>query len=268
MRISPPVVPRTTDGLIRGVTGGGLHVEPCHQVSGVFSTRSLRKSRCRRGWVMRGCEPKRPNGGVPFGTTTPSVGGGSDLVYFRVTDGLRGLISTAEFRVRWVTTDPRRFFSTMTLSCRPGAAPSWSDITANSVIGVVGRWCVDRKPASSAPGWPWRLLRWLQPSLRPRPGHYSRSGISISVGLVCPEPKTRQVEGDWLPGGATTMWRTAVAREVRFLTRKLEGYGNGEDLELLPANTCAGNACRSRTRPGCFTTTVREGALALRDGVT
>ena len=80
----------------------------------------------------------------------------------------------------------------------------------------------------SSPTRLWRLRRALGVVPTLEPGRYCRSGMSTPWAFLDGDRKL--VEGDWLPGCAM-MWRTDVARELRF-DESFGGYAQGEDLEF------------------------------------
>jgi GT2 family glycosyltransferase len=74
----------------------------------------------------------------------------------------------------------------------------------------------------------WRMRRYTGIVSTLKPGRYCASGISTPWGFL--PPTEARVGGDWLPGGAT-MWRTDLARAIRF-EDGFAGYGSGEDLDF------------------------------------
>src|SRR5882762_3052832 len=118
---------------------------------------------------------------------------GSDLLYFRVTDGLRGLTRQRNFALRWVTTDLVAFFDD-DIVLSPGCCAELERHHRELGDRVVGVGALIENQLQ-APRLAWRLLRWLHAVSDLRPGTYSRSGISIPWGFL-PRTEDRLVEGD------------------------------------------------------------------------
>jgi hypothetical protein len=148
------------------------------------------------------------------------------MLYFRVSEGLRGLTRQRNFALARVATDLVAFFDD-DIVLLPGCLREMERVHRDrkEVVGV-GALIVNENTRPRAI-WLLRRLLFVVPSLRP--GKYFASGVSTpwwSAGAL-----TRcESEGDWLPGGAT-MWQTAAARETGFIDG-FAGYGSGEDLEF------------------------------------
>lgn len=150
------------------------------------------------------------------------------VLYFHVSGMLRGLTRQRNYALRWVTTDLVAFFDDDVVLL-PGCLREMERVhrSLGDQIAGVGAFIrnQDWPPANT---WLWhaRVLLRLMPNLQP--GRYHRSGMS-TPWIFLP-PTDGLVEGDWLPGCAM-MWRTAVAREIRFC-EDLTGYALGEDLDF------------------------------------
>jgi GT2 family glycosyltransferase len=145
--------------------------------------------------------------------------------YVRVTRPLAGLTRQRNFALGRIDTDAVAFVDddvVLGAGCLGAMEGALRQDDATVGVGAVDA------GESGAPGRLLRLRRALGIVDSLRPGHYCRSGMSVSWhGL---DRRAPIVEVEWLPGYAM-LWRTAVAREVRFDDR-LSGYANGEDLDF------------------------------------
>ncbi len=148
------------------------------------------------------------------------------VLYFRVSDSLRGLTRQRNFGVRWVTTDLIAFFDD-DIFLAPNSLREMEQVhrlLGDEVAGVAA--FIEDEPGNRRLLWQLMLCLRMVSSLRP--GSYERSGISVPWSFL--DGKEGLVEGDWLPGGAT-MWKTSVVREVGF-DEEFGGYGQSEDLDF------------------------------------
>ncbi len=148
------------------------------------------------------------------------------LLYFRVSDALKGLTRQRNFAMRWVTTDLVAFFDddiVLLPNCLRELEKAYR-LSGDQVVGVGA--FVENEYERPPFRWRLRLILRLVPNLQP--GTYCRSGILLPWGFLAPTEAL--TEGDWL-NGCAMMWRTAVAREVGF-NELYGGYGSGEDLEF------------------------------------
>jgi GT2 family glycosyltransferase len=144
----------------------------------------------------------------------------------RVTPALTGLTRQRNFALDEVRTDLVAFFDDDVV-LEPGCLAEM-EARMRSDAGLIGVGGVARNERGQSPSLLWRLRRRLGIVDTLEPGRYCRSGISIPWGLL-PGAATA-VPAEWLPGYAM-MWRTPVARVVRF-NETFEGYANGEDLDF------------------------------------
>ncbi len=145
--------------------------------------------------------------------------------YFRVSGSLRGLTRQRNFALDRVITPLVAFFDD-DIVLLPGCLRQMMQAHASSsgVVGVGA--CIDNSVRN--PDLLWKVRRLLRIVTHLRPGSYHRSGFSVPWGFL---QRTDQiVEADCLPGGAT-MWKTDIARAVRF-DEHFEGYAQGEDLKF------------------------------------
>ncbi len=148
-------------------------------------------------------------------------------LYFRVSGSLRGITRQRNFALQWVTTDLVVFFDD-DVELMPGCLREMQQVhrdAGQAVVGVAAYMRNQAWPLSDS--WVWRARRWLRLVNNLQPGSYHRSGISIPWNLPSLQGL---IEGDWLPGCAM-MWKTVIAREVRFY-EGFDGYAQGEDLEF------------------------------------
>lgn len=146
------------------------------------------------------------------------------VLYFRVSDALKGLTRQRNYALRWVRTDLIAFFDddiVLLDDCLSEMASAHRAL-GDAVAGVAAVLQNQLKP----PRMLWRARRLLGIVSDLQPGKYCRSGMSIPWDFL--KPADELIEGDWLPGGAT-MWKTTAAREVRF-DEYFIGYCSGEDL--------------------------------------
>ncbi|HEY8258065.1 MAG TPA: glycosyltransferase family 2 protein [Gemmatimonadales bacterium] len=148
------------------------------------------------------------------------------VLYYRVADQLRGLTRQRNFALARVSTDLVAFFDD-DIVLRDGCLDQMQQVHRRrpDVVGV-GALIANH---SDHPDLVWRLRRLLFMVPNLSPGRYYASGVSTPwwPARMATAP---EVEGDWLPGGAT-MWRTVAARETGFV-EGFDGYGSGEDLEF------------------------------------
>lgn len=146
--------------------------------------------------------------------------------YWQVTGSRRGLTRQRNFGLRSVTSDLVLFLDDDVV-LRPECVREMEEAHRSGGSPIAGVGCCSDDQFSAPPAL-WRLRRafGMVPSLDP--GRYWASGISVPWGFK--PPTGRLVEGDWLPGWAM-MWRTAIVRAVGF-DERLEGYGQGEDLDF------------------------------------
>jgi GT2 family glycosyltransferase len=150
----------------------------------------------------------------------------SDMLYVRVTGRLRGLTRQRNFALRWVRTDLVAFFDddiVLSFDC----LSQMQTVHRSHGEGVVG---VGAYITNTVQRLDWVTRQQLFFGVIPdvQPGRYHRSGMNTSWRFL--PPGTAEVEGDWLPGGAT-MWKTQIARDVGF-REGFNGYAQGEDLEF------------------------------------
>ena len=148
------------------------------------------------------------------------------LLYFRVRGQYDSLTAARNFAIRFVATDLVVFFDDDVVLL-PHCIREMEQTHRAGGDQVVGVGAVADNQMTQ-PTLHWRIRRWLGivPSLRP--GAYTRSGMSIPWDFL---PRTEEVvEGQWL-GGLAMMWKTAVAREVRF-NERFANHSIGEDLDF------------------------------------
>jgi len=158
---------------------------------------------------------------------------GDRLLYVRVGGPLRGLTKQRNVAISLMETDLVAFFDD-DIVLEWDCLRELEEVHRTSMpppVGVAARIVNEQTRPSSR----WRLRRLLGIVPTLRPGRYCRSGMSIPWAFAGPTEAV--VEGEWLPGGAT-MWRTQLARTIRFY-EGFRGYGNGEDVEFsLRAGAC------------------------------
>ncbi|WP_442508740.1 glycosyltransferase family 2 protein [Novipirellula sp. SH528] len=149
-----------------------------------------------------------------------------NTLYFRVTDGLRGLTRQRNFSMRFVTSDLVVFFDddvVLQSDCLREMARVHRD-QGERVAGVAGS--TPEHTESPTRLWKIRKLLHIVPDLRP--GSYSASGMSVPWFV---KPGTDDLtEGDWLPG-YSMMWKTKHARELGFC-ESFDSYAQSEDLDF------------------------------------
>lgn len=146
--------------------------------------------------------------------------------YLRVTGRLRGLTRQRNVALDHACHDLVAFFDD-DIVLLEGCIAAMEHVMRSSApapVGVMAYLDNERAEPTSL----WRLRRTLGLVSTLRPGAYSRSGMSVPWAFLAPSDEV--VEGDWLAGGCT-MWRTTVAREIRF-NEGFTGYSNGEDLDF------------------------------------
>ena len=149
------------------------------------------------------------------------------FLYFRVSGGLKGITRQRNFALNSATTDLIAFFDD-DVELMPGCLREMERVHREAQQPVAGVGAFMRNQAwPLADSWVWRVRRQLRLVANLQPGSYHRSGISIPWNLPSLDGL---IEGDWLPGCAM-MWKTAIAREIRFY-EGFGGYAQGEDLEF------------------------------------
>jgi GT2 family glycosyltransferase len=159
-------------------------------------------------------------------------------VYARVGGRLRGLTRQRNFALGFVSTDLVAFFDDDVV-LRPECLREMESAmrSAPGAAGVGAEIENERAPSAV---WRARRLLGIVPHLVP--GRYTRTGMSIPWGFLSRESGTAPlVAGDWLPG-CGMMWRTELARELKF-HEPFEGYAQGEDLDF---------SLRARDRGGLY----------------
>jgi GT2 family glycosyltransferase len=145
--------------------------------------------------------------------------------YWRMAPETRGLPRQRNFALSQVSTDLVAFFDDDVVLAPQCLAAL--ERTCRSHPDIVGVGCVSDNELC-APSAVWRLRRRLGIVDTLQPGRYCRTGVSTPWAFA--RPASEDVEGDWLPG-CGMMWRTAVARAVRFRD-SFRDYAQGEDLDF------------------------------------
>lgn len=147
------------------------------------------------------------------------------MLYLRVSGRHRGLPQQRNFALDWVITDLVAFFDDDVVLL-PGCLAEL--VRIHRCRGdVAGVGAVLQNQALKTTGFA-RLNRLLGMISTLRPGSYCRSGMTVAWEFL--ERGSGFVEGEWLPGTAA-VWKTSVARQVRFWD-EFRGYSLGEDLEF------------------------------------
>ena len=155
-----------------------------------------------------------------------SAAGYPETTYVRVTEEAVGLTRQRNRAVRLAQFDLIAFFDD-DIELLPGCLCELARVHRESPEPICGVAAVLENGLSS-PTPLWRLRRALGVVPTLEPGRYCRSGMSTPWSFL--DGRRELVQGDWLPGGAT-MWRTEVARALRF-DESFRGYAQGEDLEF------------------------------------
>lgn len=146
--------------------------------------------------------------------------------YERVTGDAIGLTRQRNRAVRLAQFDLIVFFDD-DIELLPGCLGELTRVHRESQEPICGVAAVLENGLSS-PTPLWRLRRALGVVPTLEPGRYCRSGMSTPWAFL--DGGRKLVQGDWLPGCAM-MWRTDVARDLRF-DESFCGYAQGEDLEF------------------------------------
>ncbi len=146
--------------------------------------------------------------------------------YWKVSGQVRGLTRQRNFGLRHVQTDLVAFFDDdVVLGSECLAVLERTHRESGGSVAGVG--CVSENELTTTPAI-WRLRRALGIVNTLDAGRYNRSGMAIPWTFA--DPGDRNREGDWLPGFGM-MWKTSVARQVRF-RESFAGYAQGEDLDF------------------------------------
>lgn len=148
-----------------------------------------------------------------------------NVIYFRVTGGLKGLTRQRNFSLRFVNSDLVVFFDddvVLESDCLREMTRVHRE-EGDRVVGVGGT-THDR---TDQPTRLWRVRQALRIVPNLRPGTYSSAGMSIPWFVT---PSVEKTEGDWLPG-YSMMWKTKPARELGFC-ESFDSYGQSEDLDF------------------------------------
>jgi GT2 family glycosyltransferase len=149
----------------------------------------------------------------------------AESVYWHVTGELDTLTCSRNFALTSVATDLLVFFDD-DIVLKPGCLQEMVKVHRQHAE-VVGVGALDlhglKKPSSM---WRIRRLFGIVPTLKP--GTYTRSGISIPWTFQGPTDEI--LPADWL-SGCCMMWKTAIARKVKF-NEGFAGHSTGEDLDL------------------------------------
>lgn len=149
-----------------------------------------------------------------------------ELRYHNVTAEHRGLTKQRNFGLQHVQTDLVCFFDddvVLVDDCLAEMEAVHRSM-GDAVVGVGAYVGLEAQP----PRLLWRIRRALGIVTTLEPGRYDRGGMSTPWESMPPGAGAQ--EGDWLPG-CGAIWKTAVARELRF-REEFEGYCQGEDLEF------------------------------------
>lgn len=149
----------------------------------------------------------------------------NQLVYCQVTDPLRGLTRQRNLALELATNTSVAFFDDDILLEANCLKHLNNALTSDDSFVGMSAFILHQ---NTKPGIHWKLMRMFKAVPDLYPGRYHRSGISVPLRLL--EKPDGIFITDRLPGGCT-LWRTNLARQVRF-SDDFTGYGRGEDIDF------------------------------------
>lgn len=148
-----------------------------------------------------------------------------EVIYFHVEGAFKTLTCSRNFALEWIDTDLMVFFDDDVVLEPDCLAEMVQPLRARpDVVGAGGYATNYTKSPSSY----WQLRRLIRVVPDLKPGQFCRSGIATPWSFL---PQNEDwVEGQWLAGFAM-MWRTHLARQVRF-NEGFGGHSTGEDVDF------------------------------------
>lgn len=148
-----------------------------------------------------------------------------EILYFHVEGAFKTLTCSRNFALQWIDTDLMVFFDddvVLEPSCLEEMVQPLR--ACPDVVGTGGYATNYTKSPSGY--WQMRRMMRIVPDLKP--GQFCRSGMATPWSFL---PQNESwVEGQWLSGFAM-MWRTEIARRVRF-NEGFGGHSTGEDVDF------------------------------------